>query len=63
LSFYIAWASHCDNTPWHGWVIGYNETTLQQSGVFSTTPDGIDGGIWQGSTPLKKAPEMPLARL
>ncbi len=45
---YISWASHCDDTPWHGWVIGYNETTLQQSGVFSTTPDGIDGGIWQG---------------
>lgn len=45
---YIAWASHCDNAPWHGWVIGYNETTLQQSGVFSTTPDGSDGGVWQG---------------
>jgi hypothetical protein len=45
---YIAWASHCDDSPWHGWVIGYNETTLQQSGVFSSTPDGINGGIWQG---------------
>lgn len=45
---YIAWASHCDDSPWHGWVIGYNETTLQQSGVFNTTPDAIDGGIWQG---------------
>ena len=45
---YIAWASHCDNKPWRGWVIGYNETTLQQSGVFNITPDGTDGGIWQG---------------
>jgi len=45
---YIAWASHCDNQPYHGWVIGYNETTLQQSGVFNTTPDGVEGGIWQG---------------
>ena len=45
---YISWASHCDNSPWHGWVIGYKETTLQQSGVFNTTPDGSDGGIWQG---------------
>jgi hypothetical protein len=47
---YISWASHCDNNPWHGWVIGYNETTLQQSGVFNTTPDGSYGGIWQGGT-------------
>ena len=45
---YIAWSSQCDNSPWHGWVMGYNETTLQQSGVFSTTPDGVEGGIWQG---------------
>jgi hypothetical protein len=45
---YIAWASHCDNPLWRGWVMGYNETTLQQSGVFNTTPDGTDGGIWQG---------------
>lgn len=45
---YIAWASHCDNSPWHGWVIGYNETTLQQSGVFNVSPDGVEGGIWQG---------------
>lgn len=49
---YIAWASHCDNEPYHGWVIGYNETTLQQSGVFNTTPDGVEGGIWQGGGSL-----------
>jgi hypothetical protein len=45
---YIAWASHCDNQPYHGWVIGYNETTFQQSGVYNTSPDGIEGGIWLG---------------
>jgi co-chaperonin GroES (HSP10) len=47
---YIAWASHCDKEPYHGWVIGYNETTLQQSGVFLATPNGEEGGIWQGGT-------------
>jgi hypothetical protein len=47
---YIAWASHCDDKPWNGWVIGYNETTLQQSSLFNTTPDGSYGGIWQGGT-------------
>jgi Abnormal spindle-like microcephaly-assoc'd, ASPM-SPD-2-Hydin len=49
---YIAWASHCDNEPYYGWVIGYNETTFQQSGVFNTTPDGVEGGIWQGGGAL-----------
>ena len=45
---YIAWASHCDNAPWNGWVMGYNETNLQQSGVYNSTPGGSDGGIWMG---------------
>jgi fibronectin type 3 domain-containing protein len=45
---YLAWGSHGDNSPWHGWVIGYNSTTLQQTMVYCVTPDGNGGGIWQG---------------
>ncbi len=44
---YISWASLEDILPFHGWVIGYNESTLQQVGVFNTTPNGSEGGIWQ----------------
>ena len=43
---YMGWASHGDQTPWHGWVIGYNATTLQQVAAYVTTPDGTGGGIW-----------------
>ncbi len=45
---YLSWGSHGDNSPWHGWVIGYNATTLQQAMVYNVTPNGNGGGIWQG---------------
>jgi hypothetical protein len=47
-TIYICWASLEDILPFHGWVIGYSETTLQQTTAFNTTPNGSDGGIWQG---------------
>ena len=43
---YISWSSHCDNGPYHGWVIGYDQTTLQRVAVYNDTPNGSDGGIW-----------------
>jgi hypothetical protein len=45
----VAWASHCDNGPYQGWVISYNATTLGQDGVFNTElnlNNGTEGGIW-----------------
>jgi len=49
---YVAFAAHEDATPYHGWLIAYNRTNVQQPlAVFNTTPNGIhgaDGGIWAG---------------
>jgi hypothetical protein len=43
---YIAWAGFLDTDFYHGWVIGYDASTLNQVAVFNDTPDGGRGGIW-----------------
>jgi hypothetical protein len=42
---YIAWGSHNDKTPYHGWVMSYSADTLEQLGVFLITPQGNGSGI------------------
>src|SRR5947208_10157485 len=44
---YIAFGSHGDFDPYHGWVFAYEASSLKQKGVFCTTPGGAEGGIWQ----------------
>jgi hypothetical protein len=51
---YIPFSAHEDATPYHGWVIAYQATNVQQQvAVFNTTPNGVggaDGGIWGGGS-------------
>ena len=43
---YVAWGSHGDVSPYHGWVMSFNPSTLALVQAFSTSPNGRQGGIW-----------------
>jgi len=49
---YTSWASHCDDRPYTGWIISYNETTLAQKSVLNVTPNGSEGAIWAAGAGL-----------
>ena len=42
---YTSWTSHCDIAPYTGWVIGYSQTTLAQTGVLNVAPNGTGTGV------------------
>ena len=45
-NIYLGFGSHGDDGPWHGWVLVYNETTLQRTAEFCTSPNGYGDGVW-----------------
>jgi hypothetical protein len=47
---YIAFGSHCDLDPWHGWLLGYTASGLSQVYVYNTTGNGGEGAIWGAGT-------------
>jgi hypothetical protein len=50
---YLAFASHADLDPYHGWLLAYayNGSVLAQVAAFNTTPNGMRGGMWQSGAP------------
>jgi len=47
---YVSWSSHCDWAPYHGWVIGYNTSNLQQAPIsYNSTPSGSQSGVWMSN--------------
>jgi hypothetical protein len=44
---YVSWASHGDQQPYHGWIMGFTASNLSAAPiVFNDTPNGVEGGIW-----------------
>ncbi len=56
---YLAWASHGDNGPYHGWVATWtmSSTALTLTGVLCTSPNNGLSAIWQGGGKLAFEPD------
>ncbi|HEY3855972.1 MAG TPA: chitobiase/beta-hexosaminidase C-terminal domain-containing protein [Verrucomicrobiae bacterium] len=62
-TLYVSYGSFADTDPYHGWVLGFNATNLQQltNQVFNTTPNATvatfganaaEGALWMGGNGL-----------
>jgi len=52
-NIYIAFGSHADTWPYHGWIFAYSAANVQQQvAVFNTTPQGDYGAVWQSGRGL-----------
>jgi hypothetical protein len=56
---YVAYGGFADTDPYHGWILGFNSTTLTLNSVLNTTPNTLagsghpgEGGIWQTGSGL-----------
>jgi outer membrane protein assembly factor BamB len=47
---YVAFGSHCDHKPYHGWVFGFDAVSLALKYTFNTTPNSGGGAIWMSGT-------------
>jgi hypothetical protein len=45
---YFGTSSYCDMGDHHGWFFAYDSKTLNPITAFNVTPNGTEGGIWQG---------------
>jgi hypothetical protein len=49
---YVAFAAHSDFRPYHGWILGFDATTLQPVQQFNTAPNAGGVGMWQSGGPV-----------
>ncbi len=51
-NIYIAFGSHQDSPPYHGWIFGYDGVSMRRVLIKCFTPNGNRGGIWQAGAGL-----------
>ena len=53
---YVCFSAHCDWDPNHGWILGYDASSLQLKIGYISTPNDARGGIWMsGAAPAVDA--------
>ena len=46
-TLYTSWTSHCDNTPYGGWIIAYSQSSLARNAVLNIAANSSAGpAIW-----------------
>lgn len=52
-TLYVTYSGYADTDPYHGWILGFNPSTLALTSVLNTTPNTLagsnnpgEGGIW-----------------
>ena len=57
---YVAFGSNGGSIEYHGWLFGYDTSSLQQTGAFNVTqPPATQGGIWQSGGGPSADPNDP----
>ncbi|AXC11044.1 hypothetical protein ACPOL_1700 [Acidisarcina polymorpha] len=63
---YIAFGSLSDQGAYHGWIFSYSASSLERLGIYCTSPNGSEGGIWMGGAGLAAEvndPNKPFGRM
>jgi hypothetical protein len=61
---YVAFGSHADNGPYHGWLFAYDAATLSQIALYCVTPNGSQGAIWMsGGGPARTSSQEQSVRV
>lgn len=45
---FVAWGAHCDVGNYHGYVMAFSKSSAHPAGVYVSTPNAYEGGIWMG---------------
>jgi hypothetical protein len=51
-TLYFGFSSHGDFQPYHGWIFGYNASTLQRNFAVCLSPNSEGAGVWMSGSGL-----------